>query len=97
MSDLIDLTGKTVLITGGAGAIGRVVVRVLAEHGANVAVNDLLPEAQVVQALTESDATGSGVVYFQADATDVAAVETLFDRVEERQVVMEVESFLKEP
>lgn len=35
------LDGKSVLITGGAGALGRVVVRVFAESGANVAAVDL--------------------------------------------------------
>ncbi len=45
MMNMLDLSNKTVVITGGAGAIGQVVVATLAEHGARVAVNDLLPSA----------------------------------------------------
>ena len=42
--DLLDLSKRTILITGGCGAIGRVVVEVLANHGASVVVNDIVPE-----------------------------------------------------
>ena len=40
------LAGKTILITGGLGAIGQVVVPRLVEHSAKVAVNDILPESE---------------------------------------------------
>ncbi len=39
------LKGKSILITGGCGAIGRVVVEKLTAHGARVAVNDITPDA----------------------------------------------------
>src|SRR5690606_35163841 len=48
---LLDLSGKTILITGGCGAIGRVVVKTLAAHGAKVAVNDILDEAAALEEL----------------------------------------------
>ena len=41
MSSSFDLTGKTALITGGAGILGRRFATALAEHGANVAIADL--------------------------------------------------------
>ena len=47
--NLLDLSEKTLLITGGCGAIGQVVVRILAEHGARVAVNDILPEYEAAR------------------------------------------------
>ena len=75
--DLLDLSGKTVLITGGAGAIGQVVVRLLAEHGAAVAVNDVLEPAQA-QALLPA---AQREAYNQADATQPEAVAGLFDWV----------------
>ncbi|MGH2345036.1 MAG: SDR family NAD(P)-dependent oxidoreductase [Chloroflexota bacterium] len=80
----IDLTGKTILITGGCGAIGRVVVRVLAESGARVAVNDIVPEEEATRVLAEAGAESSGVAYFRADATAAAEIEALLDRVETR-------------
>ncbi len=82
--NLLDLTGKTVLITGGCGAIGVVVARVLAEHGAAVAVNDVLPEEEARAALEAAGATGAKVRYFRADTTQPDAVEVLFERVTDR-------------
>jgi NAD(P)-dependent dehydrogenase (short-subunit alcohol dehydrogenase family) len=81
MVDLLDLTGKTILITGGCGAIGRVVVPTLAAHGAQVAVNDILPEDEAWPLLRESGATGDNVAYFRADCTQPDAVQALLDQV----------------
>lgn len=82
--NLLDLSGKVVLITGGCGAIGQVVVRILAEHGATVAVNDILPEDDAGRVLAESGASLPGVVYFQGDATQPEAVSDLFDAITAR-------------
>jgi NAD(P)-dependent dehydrogenase (short-subunit alcohol dehydrogenase family) len=79
----LDLTGKTVLLTGGAGAIGRTIVRVLAAHGATVAVNDVVSEDTAATALQEARATGPNIRYFQADVTKPRVVEDLLDRVTE--------------
>ncbi len=75
-----DLSGKTILITGGAGAIGRVVVQALLDHGAKVIVNDVL---------TDDDARGvlpqhEHLAYVQADTTQADAVTTLFDQAAHR-------------
>ena len=90
MASLLDLTGKTILITGGMGAIGRVVVRVLAEHGATVAVNDIVAENEAAQILTETGVDQRKVHYFKADATQQGAVETLFHQVEAALALPEV-------
>ena len=82
ITNLLDLTGKTVLITGGAGAIGRVIVKVLVEHGATVAVNDIVPEPDAAEAPAEAKAISLNIHYFQADATQPETVEALFQRVE---------------
>jgi NAD(P)-dependent dehydrogenase (short-subunit alcohol dehydrogenase family) len=81
MMNLLDLSGKIILITGGCGAIGQVVARVLSEHGAAVAVNDILPDAEASRVLAEAGANGPGVAYFRADATQPDTVEALFDQV----------------
>jgi len=83
--DLLDLSGKTILITGGAGAIGQVVVQVLAEHGAGVAVNDVVPEAQAQEVLMSAGTDMARVAYYPADATQPDAVPGLFERVTARQ------------
>lgn len=82
--DLLDLSGKVVLITGGCGAIGQVVVRILAEHGATVAVNDILPEEDAGRVLGEAAADLAGVAYFKADTTQPDAVSDLFDAITKR-------------
>ena len=53
-SSLIDLTGLSILITGGAGAIGRVMVRVLADHGAQVRAVDIEPVDRIRAALASA-------------------------------------------
>jgi 3-oxoacyl-[acyl-carrier protein] reductase len=39
LRDFVDLTGKTVLVTGGSRGIGEAIVRTCAEHGAHVVLN----------------------------------------------------------
>ncbi|HWE61517.1 MAG TPA: SDR family oxidoreductase [Chloroflexota bacterium] len=82
--NLLDLSERTILITGGCGAIGRVVVRVLAEHGARVVVNDILPADEAAQALTEAGNADSRVTYVQADIRQEAQVQQLLREVEMR-------------
>jgi NAD(P)-dependent dehydrogenase (short-subunit alcohol dehydrogenase family) len=84
MDALLDLTGEIILITGGAGAIGRVIVPVLAAHGAKVAVNDILPDGDAKHLLAEAGTTGAiaeNVAYFQADTTQPDEVARLYEQV----------------
>jgi len=80
--ELTNLTGKTVLLTGGCGAIGRVVVRVLGEHGATLAVNDILPDEEATRTMREAGIPEDGVAYLQADTTRPEEVDALFERAE---------------
>ena len=77
-SSLIDLTGLSVLITGGAGAIGRVMVRVLAEHGAQVRVVDIEPEDKIKAALDSAGVVDEGVDCSQVDCTSATEVNAFF-------------------
>jgi NAD(P)-dependent dehydrogenase (short-subunit alcohol dehydrogenase family) len=76
----LDLSEKTVLITGGAGAIGQTVVATLVRHGARVVVNDLLSQAEGDRTLAAAGVPSEQVAYFAADSADADAVETLLDR-----------------
>ena len=84
MEKLLDLTERVILITGGCGAIGRVVGRVLAEHGATVVANDIVPEDEAAQMFANEGASGPTIGYWRADATRPDSVENMFQQVEER-------------
>lgn len=73
------LRGHTILITGGAGAIGRVVTQALAHHGARVAVNDIHPQEEGERIIGRD----KSISYFSADITNEKDVAQLFDAVEE--------------
>jgi NAD(P)-dependent dehydrogenase (short-subunit alcohol dehydrogenase family) len=79
--NLLDLSGKIVLLTGGLGAIGQTIVKTLAEHGATVAVNDVLPKDEG-EKQTAQLGDAKRVAYFRADTTNPEEVETLFVEVE---------------
>ncbi len=71
----IDLSGKTILITGAMGAIAEHMVRRLAEAGATLVLTDIKPEAQAEQTLREWKIPRSSYLYFAADITDSTQVE----------------------
>lgn len=72
------LQGKTVLVTGGAGGIGRAVCEGFAEAGARVAVVDIAeePAAELAGAL------GGGHAGFGADLRQTAGLPGLVERIE---------------
>ncbi|MCS6849107.1 MAG: SDR family oxidoreductase [Anaerolineae bacterium] len=74
----LDLSNKIILITGGAGAIGQVVVRTLLAHGATIAVNDVVSAEDAKAVLPNADR----VRYFRADAARAEEVAAMFDAVE---------------
>ena len=57
MDDLFSLEGKTAVVVGGAGGMGRAIAAGLIRYGADVALADVNPEAleQVAAALDGSD------------------------------------------
>lgn len=71
------LAGQTVIVTGGAGAIGRAVCEGFAEAGAKVAVVDIDQGACDAVASTLPDAQGFG-----ANLTDFATLPALVTRIE---------------
>ncbi len=80
--DLLDLTGRRILITGGLGAIGRVVVRILADHGAHVLVNDILAEDEAQAVMAAEGLNRQTVHYLPCDCRDSEAVQELFARLD---------------
>ncbi len=79
MSTFADdcLKGKSVLITGALGAIGRVTVTVLAAHGATVLANDILSEDEANSIAGVHGWPAARYRYVRADITKSDEVDEL--------------------
>ena len=71
------LDGRTVVVTGAAGGIGRALALRCAAEGARVAATDVQRSLQRV-----GEELGAGHLALPADVTDAGAVSGLIDRVE---------------
>ncbi len=77
----IDLSGKTVLVTGATSELGRAMVRTLAKAGANVALHYHHNRAMAEQLQAECVASGVKALIVQTDITSKIEVESMRDRV----------------
>lgn len=73
---------KIVLVTGGGRGIGRDTALLAAERGYTVAVNYTSNEAAAAQVVETIVAGGGRAVAFQADVSQVADVERMFDAID---------------
>jgi 3-oxoacyl-[acyl-carrier protein] reductase len=85
----IDLTGKTALVTGATGQLGRVMAKTLAGCGANVVIHYLKNEAKALEIQQEIKALGARSFIIQANITDMSSmmemkqkIYDLFERVD---------------
>jgi len=63
---------RVAIVTGGSRGIGEGIVRLFVEHGAKVAIWDLLDEGQAVA--DELSRQGADVIFQKINITDRAAV-----------------------
>jgi amino acid adenylation domain-containing protein len=75
------LEGKIVLITGGSRGIGSSSARLLASHGAKVAINYLTNEARAARVKQLIEADGGVAELFQADVTDREQITRMVESV----------------
>jgi 3-oxoacyl-[acyl-carrier protein] reductase len=79
---MIDLTGKSALVTGGARGIGKAICLNLARQGADIAFVDVGRPEVAEATVVEIQALGRKAIYIPADVTDPAAcVKAVADTV----------------
>ncbi len=79
----MDFTGKTILVTGGAGDIGLAVARRFARAGAVIFLTDI--QKKKLQSAAESLAeTGAQVETFTADVSDPGSVKKMVGAIEKK-------------
>jgi 2-hydroxycyclohexanecarboxyl-CoA dehydrogenase len=78
MADSVPgVSGRTALVTGGGGGIGRAIVFALAEAGCAVAVGDLREDTGA-QVAGEVESSGGHALALVLDVTDAGSVERAF-------------------
>lgn len=77
----IDLRGKTALITGSTGQLGRVMARTLSRCGANIVLHYLQNKEKAEQLKQELEVLGVQAVTVQADITNEQSVLAMRDRI----------------
>lgn len=87
--DMFDLTGKIVLITGGAHSIGFALGVGFARAGATVCFNSS-NEASLERGMQAYAEAGISVHGYVADVTDEAAVKAMISRIEEEVGVVDI-------
>jgi 3-oxoacyl-[acyl-carrier protein] reductase len=78
---MIDLSGKSALVTGGSRGIGRAIVLRLAAQGADVAFSYKGNAAAAASTSADVEALGRRAVAIQADASQMEAAESLVKAV----------------
>ena len=78
---LIDLSGKTAIVTGAGRGIGRVIARTLAAEGVRVAIVDIRPDF-LADAKAEWAKAGHEGLFLETDVRDKAAVARAVGEVE---------------
>jgi 3-oxoacyl-[acyl-carrier protein] reductase len=77
----INLSGRTALVTGGTGQLGRTMVRTLAEAGADIIIHYHRDQEQAKQLAEEIGSAGRKVFSVQADVTDETSVVAMRDKI----------------
>lgn len=74
---------RAALITGGRRGIGFGIAKALAREGLRLAINDIVPEAEVTDALDELRKSGAEVHYYQGDVSAPEDRSRLMEMIQE--------------
>lgn len=78
--NLFCLEGKSAVVVGGAGGIGKAIAKGLVDAGADVAIASRSEESLQKAVAELKEATGKDVKYYVCDATSEADVEALAEK-----------------
>ena len=81
------LKGKTAIVTGAAGDLGNAMARQLAEHGAQIVMWDVVPQADAADPIERVAAHDASVQYDAIDVRDRAAVDRAVDEIKQIDIV----------
>ncbi len=84
MTNVIDLTGKTALVTGGARGIGRACCELLAQAGAKVAFNYRVEQFAADEVVKGIEKAGGQAFALAADVQITAEAEMMVDETIDR-------------
>ncbi len=87
LSQIFDLQGKVVLVTGGSTGIGAGIAKRFAMAGADVAICDLRPATAVSEYI---ESIGRKALAIPADISDPVQVHSLFDEITSRYGVLNI-------
>ena len=77
IAELVDLTGKVAVVTGGAQGLGKAISRRFAEAGAKVVIGDVNAEGAQTTARELAGATGGDLRGTSVDVRETASIEAL--------------------
>lgn len=77
----MGLSGKVALITGSARGIGKAIALELANHGAKIVINDILPKNEIDKTLEEIRKSGDQAIGIRADITIFKEVESMVKEI----------------
>jgi len=77
----MGLSGKVALITGSARGIGKAIALELANHGAKIVINDILPKNEIDKTLEEIRKSGDQAIGIRADITIFEEVESMVKEI----------------
>ena len=78
---MIDLKGKTALITGASRGIGRAIAQLYADHGCNVVFTYIYEEQEAANLVDELQNKGVQVLSINSDAADFDAAHAVVKQV----------------
>ena len=81
--DLLSLTDRVIVVTGGGRGIGLALTRACVEAGGNVAVLDALPEPHKDFHELKTDFPDSKVEYYNTDVTNLGTLTSTYKKVVE--------------